>query len=364
MNTKLVPVTVFILLLTLTMVEISLVDVASANFMPLNMPAHNIEITADGSVTGTDNIQRNGTVYTFTGNISGSIVVLRDGITINGNGFTLQGNAYPTGIFLKGRKMVTIQNVTITDFDDGVVYSYFQAWDDCRNNTLTENVITNNEIGVYCYLSSGILISRNTISNNAQAGISGFLAETLLISGNTFSKNGAGVRFTDSDNNNIWGNNFMNNTSQTDLDPESKSGLNFGWSEVNWVDGNSGNFWSDYTGTDANHDGIGDTPYVIDANNTDSYPVMALIDISNSGTPPSPSPLPTPTLTPTPAPTAPSTETPVPTPSPSVAVTQQTASSPAPQQTAFGAELIYAAAAIAASVAVATVVVLLWRKKR
>jgi hypothetical protein len=30
-------------------------------------------------------------------------------------------------------------------------------------------------------------------------------------------------------------------------------------------------YWSDYKGTDANEDGIGDTPYVIDANNTD-YP--------------------------------------------------------------------------------------------
>jgi hypothetical protein len=36
------------------------------------------------------------------------------------------------------------------------------------------------------------------------------------------------------------------------------------------------NYWSDYTGVDANHDGIGDTPYVIDANNTkkDHYPLM------------------------------------------------------------------------------------------
>jgi hypothetical protein len=44
-----------------------------------------------------------------------------------------------------------------------------------------------------------------------------------------------------------------------------------------------GNYWSDYNGTDMYHgpyqnqtgsDGIGDTPYVIDANNTDNYPLM------------------------------------------------------------------------------------------
>ncbi len=36
------------------------------------------------------------------------------------------------------------------------------------------------------------------------------------------------------------------------------------------------NYWSDYIGTDANQDGIGDTPYTIDENNTDNYPLMGM----------------------------------------------------------------------------------------
>jgi hypothetical protein len=45
-----------------------------------------------------------------------------------------------------------------------------------------------------------------------------------------------------------------------------------------WEDGypSGGNYWSDYNGTDADHDGIGDTAYVIDANNTDNYPLMGM----------------------------------------------------------------------------------------
>jgi len=36
-----------------------------------------------------------------------------------------------------------------------------------------------------------------------------------------------------------------------------------------------GNYWDNYTGSDGNHDGIGDSPYVIPrTGNQDSYPLM------------------------------------------------------------------------------------------
>lgn len=41
-----------------------------------------------------------------------------------------------------------------------------------------------------------------------------------------------------------------------------------------WDNGTTGNYWSNYNGTDNNGDGIGDTPYVIDHNNQDNYPLM------------------------------------------------------------------------------------------
>jgi hypothetical protein len=44
-----------------------------------------------------------------------------------------------------------------------------------------------------------------------------------------------------------------------------------------WDNGVEGNYWSDYHGADANRDGIGDTPYLIDETNKDNYPLMAML---------------------------------------------------------------------------------------
>jgi len=45
-----------------------------------------------------------------------------------------------------------------------------------------------------------------------------------------------------------------------------------------WDDGVEGNYWDDYGELGTDCDGIGDMPYVIDANNTDRYPLVVPLD--------------------------------------------------------------------------------------
>jgi parallel beta-helix repeat protein len=74
-----------------------------------------------------------------------------------------------------------------------------------------------------------------------------------------------GIIFEDASNNIIYYNNFVNNAIQATAYED----------KVNsWDNGSVGNFWSDYNGTDGNTDGIGDTPYLINATNQDRFPLV------------------------------------------------------------------------------------------
>ena len=81
-------------------------------------------------------------------------------------------------------------------------------------------------------------------------------------------------------NNTVFHNNFFNNIAQIKNSPNSNDSLII--PAGSYDNGKEGNYWSDYNGTDANNDGIGDSPYVIDPFRTDNYPLIAPFDIENN----------------------------------------------------------------------------------
>ena len=114
-------------------------------------------------------------------------------------------------------------------------------------------------------IANNITLSGFTIQNGEQ-GIYLSYSSNNVISGNDVSSNGYGVYLWGSSHNVIFQNNFINYT-----EPLRSIG-----SVNSWDNGVEGNYWSDYHGADADWDGINDTPYHIDENSQDNYPLMAM----------------------------------------------------------------------------------------
>jgi len=114
---------------------------ASANFFPEPTPS-GIKITSTGAVEGTDLIQHGGDVYTLTGDIHRTIVVLRDGIVLDGAGYSLQGNGGGAGVFLQERNGVTIKNMRISNFEYGIKFTWLSYGSPStpRSNMVSGNI--------------------------------------------------------------------------------------------------------------------------------------------------------------------------------------------------------------------------------
>ena len=168
------------------------VNLAVANFIPEPIPS-GIRINSDGTVEGTDNIHRSDNVYTLTGDIYRTIVVLRDGIVLDGAGYTLQGNGDGTGVFLQERTGVTIKNLTICNFSCGIKFTWLNYVSPTppRSNKASGNTITNNKCGIAFYdFSSGDEVSDNYIADNTYGVVS---ASGAVFRNNQFRNNDGAI---------------------------------------------------------------------------------------------------------------------------------------------------------------------------
>jgi parallel beta-helix repeat protein len=144
-------------------------------------------------------------------------------------------------------------------------------------SSIIENVtIRESETGIALHVSNYNNIRGNRIANNGN-GIILEKSSYNNVEGNNIENNGLGIITWEANNNRIYHNNF-NNTYQV-YNTEAYYSIN------SWDDSypSGGNYWSDYVGVDIKSgpaqdlpgsDGIGDTPYIIDADNVDYYPLM------------------------------------------------------------------------------------------
>jgi parallel beta-helix repeat protein len=155
-------------------------------------------------------------------------------------------------------------------------------------NNIEDNLILNCDIGIGLTESGDNIIQNNTVSGDWPASYPAYEAETGLVlksnsNNNTIIENEisnmtvTAIRLSQSSSI-IFHNSFVNNTQQAQvLDSPDNS----------WDDGypSGGNCWSDYFAWDifsgpyqneTGSDGIGDLPYIIDAENQDHYPFALL----------------------------------------------------------------------------------------
>ncbi len=255
-------------------------------------------------------LQRTGSVYSIGIYLSARNVTVKNttirnfyfGVHVRyGGENTLTGNnitaSVSQGIYLEHSSNNNVSGNNIAD--QGIVV------DSSSNNSISKNNLTQNGIGIY--LGGATSVNNSVCGNNIVNNYNGILCggANNIISGNNltacntgidlYSENNHvvennivnsidyGIRLEDSSNNSIYHNNLIGNAWQVFdvswVNPWINPSINA------WDDGypSGGNYWSDYNSVDEKSgpnqdqpesDGIGDTPYIIDANNTDRYPLM------------------------------------------------------------------------------------------
>jgi len=137
--------------------------------------------------------------------------------------------------------------------------------------TIVQNCnISNSLKGIYFYgpdTNSDCEVRHNTIYNNKDGIIIKTNSPNSIISHNNITNNQRGINIGYSSHISVYHNNFIENG----IHAIDNFSLN------NWDDGNVGNYWDDYSGSDIlPKDGIGDLPYSLSgtANSFDNYPLL------------------------------------------------------------------------------------------
>jgi parallel beta-helix repeat protein len=199
-----------------------------------------------------------------------------------------QGQDADAGIDIRSNN-TTISNNEIVSNDGCGVYVC-----ESEGNKIMNNNFSNNKYGIYTYKGDRNNISGNNVSFSSMYGIYLYTgSDENVIYSNTIYDNEYGIRVKGSKYNEICCNDIIYN----------RRGLYFCCGSVNnvifynlftnnsiwnaddsynnqWDNSSIGNFWDDYTGVDADNDGIGDTPYNIsNGDSQDNYPLILTTEV-------------------------------------------------------------------------------------
>jgi parallel beta-helix repeat protein len=182
--------------------------------------------------------------------------VVCDNIITAGNGIRIMNNRS------NASNVSVLRNYLTTGMQSGI------------NTTIASNTFVNKGIMPG---SDAVIAYNNFTECDIAVNMQGY---RNVVRNNNFQNNQVAIHIFGGGNNQIYHNNFLDNSKQVDeqhsdvtqwpLDTYYTS-FNNTWNQP-YPSG--GNYWSDYTGNDLNKDGIGDKPYHIIENYTDQYPLI------------------------------------------------------------------------------------------
>ena len=185
---------------------------------------------------------------------------------------------------------IIVKDLVLTRNGEGVLFVY-------TTNSTIDNVNASNNIGgngIVLEYSNSNHIFRSTTSNNLGKAIWLYASDDNIILGNKMTNNSGGIMLDECTSNLLYGNSITNSTAFGIYTINSKNNTMYRNTFVNntmqissetssdsWDAGypSGGNYWSDYEdrypdAEEIDGSGLWDTPYFIDENNTDRYPLV------------------------------------------------------------------------------------------
>ena len=248
-------------------------------------------------------VRENGGCFIFSGVYKENVELNKEIMVTGENENTAMVEGEEGNAFLISAENVIIQHMGVKNcWDDAgiaildanakisscrVLSSYYGIFVNAEDATIEKSTIKENSfIGIWALESDGIVIKECIIEGNndgilLQETNYGSIEECTI-----FSNSYAGIRMEQSLENiiyscvmegNIYGiyshSSYANTIFFNDFIKNENHAYDDG--QNSYDNGSIGNYWDDYTGTDENRDGIGDTPYYIEGNgNIDEYPLI------------------------------------------------------------------------------------------